>query len=543
MMNRTERFAAFAVEGRPLVLRWAQLLLPIALLTIGFMSLATPARNPGNSYAFGCDPFGYLRGAQLFQEKGLAGGFDTAIDRADTRYLVEIAKSLGRPVATWATGVAPHCHHYDAGSDQVILQYPPGTSLLLALFPYGTGGQHSFTIAIGLATMAMLYACFLYHPRAVTTVLLGGALLATIEMLRIPMNFASFSIPWSVAFIPGCALAALRLLEVTGARQLVVGMLLGLMCGVLVLIRLPNIFVVAGLGLFLLLEGRLWTWRAWTRNGFALVAGSAMFLASGLGVLAMSQWVNTGSPFQLSYAAEDVNRMVLSWAGISDNIDFYFRRGDDAVFVDGTLAFLGFALARAIPRSGRALRNAVAASLFVMVVTTAFFLIYSVTAPYYLVPASVLAVFLVSFAWCRLSAPRFTVPAPLVASILFGFACLIGVRMKASDATPFPMKVPQEVLAPDAVVWSDIMSGSLLFYNDKFAAKLPFVHRCVRTELVKAIFDAGRPQYFVIDSELMRGNVSELAASTEPVGVYDVHEPFPILRLTGVKPPPDYCPR
>ena len=29
--------------------------------------------------AYGCDPFGYLRQAQIFRDKGFAGGFDTRI--------------------------------------------------------------------------------------------------------------------------------------------------------------------------------------------------------------------------------------------------------------------------------------------------------------------------------------------------------------------------------------------------------------------------------------------------------------------------------
>ncbi|GIL41029.1 hypothetical protein TMPK1_32660 [Rhodospirillales bacterium TMPK1] len=526
----------------PRLVRWAKLVVLVAVFAVGFFWLAAPARNPGNSFAFACDPFGYLRQAQLFQQKGLIGGLDTSIRRSDAQYLVDQAKRLGLPERTWADGVAPHCYRYDSGSQAIIGQYPPGTGFFLSLFRQGTGGQHSYTVAIGLAAIAALAACLLFQPGPFGVVLAAGAVVGMTEMLRVPMSFASYSIPWSVALIAICAMVAICLPMLAGRRQLGVGLLLGLLTGMLVQLRLPNIFIAAGLAVFLIVEWRLWTLRAIKQHAVVILASSATFLLAGPGLLAWFNRINTGSALRTTYGASDATGVEFLWSVIRPNAKYYFWTGDDWAFVDASLVLLALAAMKAISPGGRGLRGAVAGSAVLMAITTAFFLTHRIAAPYYMVPSAALVIFLLAFAWCRLPAPRFVLPARAVAIVLIGFACLVGLRMKASSAPLFKMIAPQEILQPDAVVWSEIMSGSLLYYNDKFAAKLPFVHFCTRFDFVRAIQEVGRPQYFVVDSDLLRSNVKELAASTEQVGVYDAQEPFPVLRLVTMNPKPAGCP-
>jgi hypothetical protein len=76
----------------------------------------------------------YLRQAHLFQRFGL-GGFDTDVSRDDDHYLASRLKEIGYP--TWNDPPTAPCHTPMPASGKFVLQYPPGTGLVLALFPQG----------------------------------------------------------------------------------------------------------------------------------------------------------------------------------------------------------------------------------------------------------------------------------------------------------------------------------------------------------------------------------------------------------------------
>jgi hypothetical protein len=76
----------------------------------------------------------YLRQAHLFQRFRL-GGFDTDISRHDDHYLTLKLKEVGLP--SWNDVTAAPCHTPMPGTKKLVLQYPPGTGMVLALFPPG----------------------------------------------------------------------------------------------------------------------------------------------------------------------------------------------------------------------------------------------------------------------------------------------------------------------------------------------------------------------------------------------------------------------
>jgi hypothetical protein len=76
----------------------------------------------------------YLRQAHLFQRFGL-GGFDTDVSRDDDHYLASKLKEISYP--TWNDPATAPCHTPMPASGKFVMQYPPGTGLVLALFPQG----------------------------------------------------------------------------------------------------------------------------------------------------------------------------------------------------------------------------------------------------------------------------------------------------------------------------------------------------------------------------------------------------------------------
>ena len=78
------------------------------------------------------DDICYLRQAHLFQRFGL-DGLDTNISRDDDRYLSEKLKAIDFP--TWSDPTTAPCHTLMPATKKLVMQYPPGTGFILALFP------------------------------------------------------------------------------------------------------------------------------------------------------------------------------------------------------------------------------------------------------------------------------------------------------------------------------------------------------------------------------------------------------------------------
>ena len=76
----------------------------------------------------------YLRQAHLFQRFGL-WRFRHRYARDDDRYLASKLKEIGYP--TWNDPATAPCHTPMPASGKFVIQYPPGTGLVLALFPQG----------------------------------------------------------------------------------------------------------------------------------------------------------------------------------------------------------------------------------------------------------------------------------------------------------------------------------------------------------------------------------------------------------------------
>jgi hypothetical protein len=101
----------------------------------------------------------YLRQAHLFQKYGL-DGLDTNVARDDDHYLSSKLKEIG--FASWSdTSTAP-CHTPMPAGKKLVMQYPPGTGFVLALFPEGFQVIPLYVsatvIVFGFALLGIFYA-------------------------------------------------------------------------------------------------------------------------------------------------------------------------------------------------------------------------------------------------------------------------------------------------------------------------------------------------------------------------------------------------
>src|ERR1700761_6039821 len=192
------------------------------------------------------DDICYLRQAHLFQKFGL-DGLNTDIVRDDDHYLASKLKEIG--FAAWNNPAEAPCHSLMPATGRRVMQYPPGTGFVLALFPAG------FQVIPLYIASAILVFCFallgIFCARTVVPTLLAGAIGTLALYLTINPAKASYSMAPTLVL---CALAGLLTARAFGrTRQgddVVSVALLGFVLGLSVDFRLPNLFLSAAYFLY-----------------------------------------------------------------------------------------------------------------------------------------------------------------------------------------------------------------------------------------------------------------------------------------------------
>jgi hypothetical protein len=324
----------------------------------------------------------YLRQAHLFQRFGL-GGLDTDISRDDDRYLSAKLKEIGFP--TWSNTATAPCHTPMPATKKLVMQYPPGTGFVLALFPQGFQVIPLYVsatvIVFGFALLAIFYA----HSRS--SILLTTAFGCLAIYLMINPAKASYSIAPTmvVCTLAGFLTAKMFLVKQRTHRLLLVG-LVGLLIGLAVNFRLPNLFLSSGYLLFFvvsfLLLRKIETALQGVVFGAAFLAGMAPTLAANA--------INAGSPFSTTYGGVDVTPPDFSFSVI-------WSYAADMQFVLLLLAIAGTALILRW-RGGNGIRQVALVTAGNLLVNLAFFLSHPVFTPYYTIPVAMLSLWSLLFA-------------------------------------------------------------------------------------------------------------------------------------------------
>ena len=327
------------------------------------------------------DDICYLRQAHLFQQYGL-GGLDTDISRDDDHYLAEKLQAINFP--TWSDPATIPCHTLMPATNKRVMQYPPGTGLVLALFPSGFQVIPlyvlSTVIVFGFALLGISYA------RARSAILLTAGFGCLSIYLMINPAKASYSMAPTMVV---CALAGFLTPKVFSAKQphrLLLTGLVGLLIGLAVNFRLPNLFLSSGYFVFFLFSflrsRKMETALQGVWFGAAFLAGMAPTL--------LANTINAGSPFSTTYGAVDVMppelRSSIIWSYLAD-MQFVL------LVLAGAWTLLMLRLAG--DGGGRQTALVTAANL---VVNLAFFLTHPVFTPYYTIPVAMLSLWTLLFA-------------------------------------------------------------------------------------------------------------------------------------------------
>jgi hypothetical protein len=321
----------------------------------------------------------YLRQAHLFQRFGLKG-FDTDISRDDDGYFAGRLKEIG-----FASAGLPPCHTPMPASGKLVIQYPPGTGFALALFPQGYQVIPLFAAAAIIVTgFALLGIVLAGSAQALASAAVLG-LLAIYIMIN--PSKASYSMaPTMIA----CTLAGYltaRLFAGDSPRERIwLALALGLVLGLSVNFRLPNLFLSAGYFLFLAVAVLA------TRKFEIMLRafGFGVAYLAGMAPTLIANAINAGSPFATTYSSVDVVAPELS-------LDIVKQYLADMQFVLLVLAASAIAYVLAA-RGDSGVRRVALLTAGNIVVNLAFFLSHPIFTPYYIVPIAMLSLWSVSFA-------------------------------------------------------------------------------------------------------------------------------------------------
>jgi hypothetical protein len=345
------------------------------------------------------DDICYLRQAHLFQRFGL-GGLDTNLARDDDRYFSSKLKEIGYAYAS--DPAAAPCHPLIQATQKRVIQYPPGTGFVLALFPEGFQVIPLYVSATLIVFGAALLAIFL--ARSNLSVALSAVFGCVAIYLMINPAKASYSVaPTMVA----CALAGFltsRFFANGEARhRLALAGIIGLIIGLSVNFRLPNLFLSAGYFLFFGVSF------LYSRN-IALAVQGLLFAAGlliGMIPTLLANRINAGSVFSTTYGTVDTTPPDFS-------IGIVWQYLADMQFVLLLLAAVWTATMW-FSRRAASQRQVAAVAAGNLLANLAFFLSHPIFTPYYTIPVAMLSLWSLLFA-------SLTEPAEVVDGGLIGQA-------------------------------------------------------------------------------------------------------------------------
>ena len=328
------------------------------------------------------DDICYLRQAHLFQRFGL-DGLDTNISRDDDRYLAEKLKAID--FQTWSDTTTAPCHTLMPKMKKLVMQYPPGTGFVLALFPSGFQVIPLYVlasvVAFGFALVAITYASTVY------SLMLVAAFGDAVIYLMINPTKASYSMAPTMMVCVLAGFLTSKLFVKEGRRhRLVLSALIGLLIGLSVNFRLANLFLSAGYFLFFFVSFLLSRNRETSLQGMSF---GVTFLV-GIAPTLLANAINAGSPFSTTYGGADVASPELD----SGVLRAYFA---DVQFVLLVIAGVWTALKwRSRHQSGMTQAALVVAGN--LVVNLFFFMTHPVFTPYYTIPIAMLSLWTLLFA-------------------------------------------------------------------------------------------------------------------------------------------------
>jgi hypothetical protein len=537
----------------------------IGLLAVSFyISVRTSYKQSlaTEEFAYACDSFGYLRMAKQIRQ-GYAHGVwpEFKLESPQTRLLIDYMQQNNVAVPRWEEVVAPHAHHYFPQAGYVGVQYPPGTGLVLAMFPQGEAVYHLNRIVVWVFILSGFGALAIATwKRAWVSIGLVGLALTLGLMVMARLGALSFSMNAVLVPIVLMCLSSLLALRFKAAGRdrlaLLCALLAGLALGFATMIRLPSFLLSAG---FLVL---LWPGFRNFRIKSLPVAFALGATITGVIPVVINQHNVAGAWYLSTYASVDAAPPTL--ARLSENITYFLWSGhasvDNWAVVAGFIGLIGFLMfyLRRDPaqsnRLGLSWKQFVLAVVLLWLIPVCYFLTHRITGAHYMISSIFATLTLAGFGALALEITS-TVPLRFEPRRILSWVALVLVLwpvygtvqrvwaqrdlgpVPKTSTTHAPILLPAELVDDRAWIWADLLTGSLWYYANKPAFKIQFTDEETRARIYKFVADRGERQYLIQDSEQMKVYIAEiekLGGRLEMRGKVDGQPYFLVVWPNGV---------
>src|SRR6185437_15051039 len=364
----------------------------VALLAFSFYIAARSSYRQSlntEEFAYACDSFGYLRMAKEIRH-GVEHGVwpEFKLESPQTRLLIDFMQQNKVALARWDEVVAPHAHHYMPQSGSVGVQYPPGTGLVLAMFPQGEAVYRLNRIVVFVFVIAGVVALAIAAWKRVWASI-GLVVLALSLGLIVLGRLGALSFSMNAVLVPILLTTVFSLLALwlkTSGRDrlaLLCGLLAGLSLGFATMIRLPSFLLSAG---FLVL---LWPgFRNFRIMSLPVVFALGVTIAGVIPVV-INQHNVAGAWYLSTYALVDAAPPTVE--ALRPNLTYFLGNGpasvDNWALVAGIIGLIGFLLlyVRQDNRLGLSWKRFVLAVALLWVIPICYFLSHRVTGAHYMI--------------------------------------------------------------------------------------------------------------------------------------------------------------
>ena len=480
---------------------------------------------------FGCDPFGYLRQANLFEKNGLKDGLSTEIKTLDSSLLTNIAAQINDDATSWSEMIAPHCHHYDTTSQKIITQYPPGTGYVLSLMPKGKELQ-------ALTVLVVLSILLLYVATNVAVLSFTYYLISTISFYIaissvLKFQTVSYSIPVTVLLLT-CITGLLFLIKFEiKLKNILVIFAIGALSGLLVNVRIASLMLLPMI-LFMMYVDQ-YSYRPNKRLALLSTIGCLGLLVS-ISPLLIANKINAGGYFKSTYGVSDT-QFVLDGLLFFKNLNYYLFENASSLFLVFTIAVIVFQTLRAkdsVKQTGL---------IVFLIVNILFFCIKPIAIDYYLLPV----IFFCFSCGMILFAKNIAIKnnfqnSNIEKATLIIFCLALGFifyaeKIKNTSIVDTGAKAPAILLDKNAIVYADDSGGVLYSSLGKYSAKIVFGNFCMQEQLIGQVKLAGNEQFFIEDSQAMNSLLRGLGLQNfEKIGIFE--SPFfkyDVWKLIGIE--------
>ncbi|MEQ8323718.1 MAG: hypothetical protein RIC15_07645 [Vicingaceae bacterium] len=405
----------------------------------------------GHNLPEGCDVFGFMHMADAISNGRL---FEEHTSRPFMPALIEHLESQGFVYKDYAWALAPHAYHVEKQSHKIINQYPPGTSMIMALAPR-QARMSLFALSV-LLFMGLLPGLLLWlehrNEEGFKYSLTALAAVLCLSILTGPM-LTEFTRPNSVAPTFGLLIASGIVFR---KRPVLAIFILSLS----MLFRVANVLLIPPMVLYAVfktdnLNG--WFLKEWAKRG--LLAVSA-FIFSGFGLYLIYVYVLLGNPFLPTYS--EIDQRSIGMKMLLENASYYFIENP---------AWLYITLITVVLLTLLMIKKGVESRLYWLLISMpliayAFFLFHFIKTPYYpYAPATLIVGYLINestrIPLKYLNASRY------IMVLLTIVLAVMGIRETIPYYSTEPMgleeqeAVYREAFTDEDVVWAELKSSTV----------------------------------------------------------------------------------